>query len=80
LAQLYIDGRLAKQTNLPVTIPIDIGITEGLTCGRDDGSTVTDDYDPPFPFTGELSQVTVDVSGIPIEDKAAERRAVMAHQ
>ena len=41
-AQLYIDGKLAGQGDLPVTIPLDIGITEGLTCGRDEGSTVTD--------------------------------------
>ena len=43
-AQLYIDGKLAGQGDLPVTIPLDIGITEGLTCGRDDGSAVTTDY------------------------------------
>ena len=30
------------QGDLPVTIPLDIGITEGLTCGRDEGSAVTD--------------------------------------
>ena len=41
-AQLYIDGKLAAQADLPVTIPLDIGITEGLTCGRDEGSSVTD--------------------------------------
>ena len=41
-AQLYIDGKLAGQGDLPVTIPLDIGITEGLSCGRDEGSAVTD--------------------------------------
>jgi hypothetical protein len=40
-AQLYIDRHLVGETVLPVTIPLVIGITEGLTCGRDDGSTVT---------------------------------------
>jgi arylsulfatase len=80
LAQLYVDGELAGQANLPVTIPLDIGITEGLTCGRDEGSAVTSDYDAPFPFTGELEQVTIDVSGALIEDKSSEMRCVMAHQ
>ncbi|MDX2089985.1 MAG: arylsulfatase [Kofleriaceae bacterium] len=79
-AQLYVDDRLAAQTNLPVTIPLDIGITEGLTCGRDDGSTVTTDYTAPFAFTGNLEQVTIDVAGHLIEDKEAAMRTIMAHQ
>ena len=78
--QLYIDGKLAGQGDLPVTIPLDIGITDGLTCGRDDGSTVTADYPSPFAFTGTLEKVVVDVSGELIEDKSAEMRSVMAHQ
>ena len=60
--------------------PVRIGITEGLTVGRDDGSAVTSAYDTPFPFTGTLEQVVVDVSGDLIQDKHAEMRAVMAHQ
>ena len=78
--QLYIDGKLVGQTDLPVTIPLDIGITEGLTCGRDDGSTITTDYRAPFGFTGHLEKVVVDVSGELIEDKGAQMRSVMAHQ
>jgi arylsulfatase len=79
-AQLYVDGKLAAQTDLPVTIPLDIGITEGLSCGRDTGSSVTTDYQAPFAFTGELERVVVDVSGDLIEDKKAEMRTIMAHQ
>jgi arylsulfatase len=78
--QLYVDGKLAGQGDLPVTIPLDIGITDGLTCGRDDGSTVTADYPSPFAFTGTLEKVVVDVSGELIEDKGAQMRSVMAHQ
>jgi arylsulfatase len=78
--QLYIDGKLVGQTDLPVTIPLDIGITEGLTSGRDDGSTITTDYRAPFDFTGRLEKVVVDVSGELIEDKGAQMRSVMAHQ
>jgi arylsulfatase A-like enzyme len=79
-AQLYIDGKLAGQGDLPVTIPLDIGITDGLSCGRDEGSAVTTDYRAPFAFTGHLEKIVVDVSGELIEDKAAEMRSVMAHQ
>jgi len=79
-AQLYIDGKLAGQGNLPVTIPLDIGITDGLSCGRDEGSTVTSDYRGPFQFTGTLEKIVVDVSGELIEDRDAQMRSVMAHQ
>jgi arylsulfatase A-like enzyme len=79
-AQLYVDGKLSGEGSLPVTIPLDIGITEGLSCGRDEGSTVTTDYPGPFAFTGGLEKVVVDVSGELIEDKATEMRSVMAHQ
>ncbi|HEY8942864.1 MAG TPA: hypothetical protein VIM73_01325, partial [Polyangiaceae bacterium] len=78
--QLYVDGRLEAESDLPVTIPLDIGIVEGLTCGRDEGSRVTADYVAPFAFTGDLEHVVVDVSGVLIEDKAAELRATLAHQ
>jgi arylsulfatase len=78
--QLYIDKKLAAEGELPITIPLDIGITEGLACGRDDGSAVTADYEGPFAFTGELEKVVVDVSGELIEDKDAQMRSMMAHQ
>lgn len=79
-AQLYSDEKLAGEAVLPVTIPLDIGITEGLTVGRDEGSSVTDAYQAPFTFTGKLDSVAVDVSGELIEDHAATMRNIMAHQ
>jgi arylsulfatase len=79
-AELYIDGRLAGAGELPVTIPLSIGGTEGLTCGRDGGSPVTNDYLAPFAFTGQLEQVVIEVAGPLIHDVDAELRAIMAHQ
>ena len=79
-AQLYIDDQLAGETELPVTIPLTFGLTVGITCGRDGGSAVTDDYQPPFAFTGTLEQVTIDLSGTRIRDPEAELRSIMAHQ
>jgi hypothetical protein len=79
-AQLYIDRQLVGEGELPVTIPLEIGITEGLKCGRDDGSTVTTDYAAPFEFTGKLARVSVDVSGQLFEDEGAKMRSIMAHQ
>ncbi|HEY6882113.1 MAG TPA: arylsulfatase, partial [Polyangiales bacterium] len=80
LVQLYVDDALCAEAHLPTTIPLDIGITDGLSCGRDEGSPITDDYPAPFSFTGVLETVVVDVSGDLIEDHGAAFRAAMAHQ
>jgi len=36
-------------------------LNETLDIGKDNGSPVTDDYDGPFPFNGEIESVTVEV-------------------
>jgi arylsulfatase A-like enzyme len=78
--QLYINGKRSGQAEIPVTIPLMVGIAEGLECGRDSCSSVTKQYPPPFPFTGIIHDVVVDVSGDLIEDKDAAMRTVMARQ
>lgn len=78
-AQLYIDGKLVGQTEVPVTTPLSLGLI-GLSCGAAHGAPVTPDYQPPFEFTGKIYSVTVDVSGELIEDKEAEARMHMARQ
>jgi arylsulfatase len=42
--------------------------------------TITADYQAPFPFTGTLHTVTVDLSGDLITDSDAEMRMAMARQ
>ncbi len=79
-AQLYIDRKLVGQAEVPVTTPLALGLTSGVTCGSAPGAPVTPDYQPPFEFTGKIYSVTVDVSGELIEDKEAETRMVMARQ
>jgi arylsulfatase len=78
-AQLYVDKKLVGELQLPVTIPLLVGI-EGLTCGRDGGSAVTDEYAAPFAFTGKLDEVVVEVDGELYEDEAAHTRMIMARQ
>jgi arylsulfatase len=78
--QLYVDGRLMGQADIPVTIPQNISLGGGVTCGADTGSTVTPDYKPPYRFTGKLFKVKVDVGGELIRDKEAEMRTIMARQ
>ncbi|NVJ23561.1 hypothetical protein HUW62_20255, partial [Myxococcus sp. AM011] len=53
----------------------------GLTCGRDDNSSVSVMYRPPFAFRGgTLREVVVDVSGEHLHDEQKERQTVMARQ
>jgi arylsulfatase A-like enzyme len=78
-AQLYIDGTLVAETEMPVTTPIAIN-PGGLACGANPGSPIVPDYKAPFRFTGKLHTVTVDLSGELITDTESEMRAVMARQ
>jgi arylsulfatase A-like enzyme len=78
--QLYIDGELVGQGDLPLTMPLSLGLGGGYVCGADTGSPVWDKYQPPFKFTGTIYSATVDVSGELIKDDEAALRAVMARQ
>ena len=78
--QLYIDRKLVGQGDIPLTMPLALGLAGGVVCGADTGSPVWDKYKPPFKFTGTLYSATVDVSGELIKDAEAEMRVHMAHQ
>ncbi|HEY4854731.1 MAG TPA: arylsulfatase [Streptosporangiaceae bacterium] len=78
-AQLYVDDQLIAQNDFPVTTPIAFN-PGGLTCGANPGSPITTDYQAPFPFTGTLHTVTVDLSGDLITDTDSEMRMAMSRQ
>ena len=78
--QLYINKKLVKEGNLPVTIPLAFGLGGGLTIGRATGFPITSRFKNPFEFTGTLHSVVIDVSGDLIVDKESEMRAVLARQ
>ena len=77
--QLYVDGDLVGDAEAPVTIPFVIN-PGALSCGQNPGSPVTPDYRSPFPFTGVLHRVTLDVSGDLIEDSEAQLRVALGRQ
>ena len=77
--QLYIDGELVGNRDVPYTTPFAFN-PGALTCGADPGSTVTDDYEAPFRFSGTIHTVTVDLSGELISDPEAELKFHMARQ
>jgi arylsulfatase len=57
------NGTKIAEGQLPKTIPVQISIGEGLDIGEDVGSAVDFTYKPPFPFTGKIDKVTVDLKG-----------------
>ena len=78
--QLYVDQKLVGVVDMPHTVPAMFG-TEGLTCGRDGGSSVApDSYTGAFPFTGVLERVTMDLSGELIPDSEHDMKVAMARQ
>jgi arylsulfatase len=80
--KLFVDGNSVGAGDLPVTIPISLGLTSGICVGSDAGSPVMTeaDYKAPFPFTGTVKKALLDVTGEAIEDKAAKMRIYLAHQ
>jgi len=77
---LFINEEPVGSTELPYTVPFLVSIDEGLTCGIDTGSPVADLYQAPFPFTGTLHRVAIDVSGERVQDHETEIRAALARQ
>jgi arylsulfatase len=78
-AQLYIDGTLVSQIEMPTTTPL-IFNPGGLSCGANPGSAITPAYRSPFRFSGGLQTVTIDLSGELITDSESEMRLAMARQ
>ena len=66
-------------TEFPHTTPLLFEL-EGLSCGYDFGAPAAEGYEPPFPFTGTIRQVAVDLAGELIADDEAEMRVLMARQ
>ena len=81
IGTLVIDGQDAGSVEIERFTPTRFSITgEGLCCGYDMGMPVTNDYRPPFRFTGTLHKVVVDVEGAPFVDPAAEAEQAIRTQ
>jgi arylsulfatase len=71
--ELVVDGAVVASGDIARTAPYRFALAgEGLCCGYDDGTPVTDRYSSPFEFTGTLHEVVIDVGGTPVEDLAAD--------
>jgi arylsulfatase len=81
VAELLIDGGAVARGEIPCFTPARFSITgAGLTVGRGNPLAVGDDYSGPFPFTGELARVVIEVDGAPFTDPAAEAEVALRTQ
>ena len=78
--KLFVDGKEVGHGDLPVTIPLLLGLSAGVSMGANAGSPVMPDYESPFAFTGTVKKALVDVTGERIEDMAAQMKMYLARQ
>ncbi|HEY7157019.1 MAG TPA: arylsulfatase [Gemmataceae bacterium] len=58
---LMVNDNKVAEGRLPKTIPLNISLGEGMDIGMDVGSAVDFTYKLPFPFTGKIKKVTVEL-------------------
>ncbi len=79
-SRLYFDDVLVGHGELEYTTPITTGVL-GMSCGYAAFDSVDpDSYSAPFPFTGEIRELAIDLSGELTSHSEAELREVLAKQ
>jgi len=80
-ATIWVDGEQRGSGAVPHVTANRFSITgNGLTCGRAEGEPPCKDYRSPFPFTGILQRVVVEVDGEPWQDPDAEVEDALRRQ
>lgn len=80
-AELLVDGAVVASGEIARFTPTRFSITgAGLTVGRGNQLAVGDDYGGPFPFSGELTHVVIEVEGPPHLDPEAEAEVAIRTQ
>ncbi len=77
LVDAAVVGEGMLTDNLPFRWQIGGG---GLLIGRDTGFPVCDDYETPFPFTGTINTVTIEIPRLAPRDPRAELAAATKHE
>jgi len=77
---LFINDNPVGSGSIAKTVPFGWSLSgEGLCCGFDSETPVSDLYASPFHFTGQLERVVVSASGKPYENVAMEvKKAFLA--
>jgi hypothetical protein len=61
-AKLVIDGQQVAEGRIERTIPFRISADETLDIGEDTGTPVSEDYQVPFKFTGNLKKLAIQLT------------------
>ena len=61
-ATLSVDGKKVASAQLPRTIAFRMSLDETLDIGEDTGTPVSEDYQVPFRFNGEIEKVTIQIT------------------
>jgi len=62
IATLIVDGTAVAQGRIERTIAFRISTAETLDIGQDTGTPVSEDYQVPFKFTGDLKKVAIQLT------------------
>jgi arylsulfatase len=60
--QLFFGERMVADKIFPVTVPLAVGSSSGLSIGKNPGTSVSRLYTAPFAFTGKIVSVRYDLS------------------
>jgi arylsulfatase len=58
---LKVDGKEVDKKTMEHSIPLSMPWDENFDIGDDTGTAISDDYKIPFPFTGTLAKLTLDI-------------------
>ncbi len=79
---IRVDGKQVAQGRIDRTVPVRFSFDETFDIGEDTGTPVSEDYDVPFKFTGQIEKVVVRLSDAKLTaaDKEALRQAKVRRQ
>ncbi|MCB1130782.1 MAG: arylsulfatase [Verrucomicrobiae bacterium] len=71
-ATLSVDGNKVASEKIPRTIAFRMSLDETLDIGEDTGTPVSEDYQVPFKFTGELDKVVINITDRKLTEEELE--------
>jgi arylsulfatase len=78
---LVVDGEVVGEGEIPRFTPMRFSLTgAGLTCGYGNGLPVGRGQPAPFPFSGIIHRVVVEVDGPPWSDPETDAQFAIARQ
>ena len=77
-ATLHMGDKVIGEGRFDKQVPYRFTVNEGFDVGSDTISPVSDQYESPFPFTGKLKRVVIDISDASFAELSEEAKAARA--